>query len=181
MQSLLAGYALYFNHRYRRSGHLFQNRYLSKLCGKDGYLLTLVRYIHLNPLRAGLVRNLEELDFYPWSGHAVLMGNSRATWQATQEVLGWFPGSAREPRAAYRLFVAQGLEWSAPESDGSEESLLRREEGRWMWTAHDKELKGENIAGASAFVSRVLAFSGEQQDTKLRLRRLGCSELPKTP
>jgi putative transposase len=61
MRRLLTGYAIYFNRRYRRHGQLFQNRYKSILCQEDLYLLELVRYIHLNPLRAGIVRDLKAL------------------------------------------------------------------------------------------------------------------------
>jgi REP-associated tyrosine transposase len=75
MRRLLTGYAVVFNRKHLRSGHLFQNRYKSIVCEEETYLLELVRYIHLNPLRAGLVSNLDELDRYRWCGHAVLMGN----------------------------------------------------------------------------------------------------------
>ncbi|MCX5895670.1 MAG: transposase, partial [Proteobacteria bacterium] len=50
MRRLLTGYAQHFNRRYGRYGHLFQNRYKSVLCEEDPYLLTLVQYIHLNPV-----------------------------------------------------------------------------------------------------------------------------------
>lgn len=56
MRRLLTGYALWYNRSRNRHGHLFQNRFKSILCQEDAYLLELVRYIHLNPLRAGLVR-----------------------------------------------------------------------------------------------------------------------------
>ena len=62
MRRLLTGYAGYYNRRHRRCGHLFQNRYKSILCQEDSYLKELVRYIHLNPLRAGLVDSLKSLD-----------------------------------------------------------------------------------------------------------------------
>ena len=62
MRKLLTGYVVNFNKRHKRFGHLFQNRYKSIVCEDDPYLLELTRYIHLNPLRAGLVKNLEELD-----------------------------------------------------------------------------------------------------------------------
>src|SRR6266496_981480 len=71
MRRLLTGYAIYFNLRHKRSGHLFQNRYKSFVCEEDAYQLELVRYIHLNPLRAGLVEDLSALDSYTWSGHSV--------------------------------------------------------------------------------------------------------------
>ena len=61
MRKLLTGYAVTFNRRYHRHGHVFQNRYKSILCEEDAYLQELVRYIHLNPLRAGLVKDLREL------------------------------------------------------------------------------------------------------------------------
>ncbi|MDY0301166.1 MAG: hypothetical protein RBQ99_06230 [Trichlorobacter sp.] len=82
--SLLTGYALAFNRRYKRSGHLFQNRYRSIVCEEESYLLELVRYIHLNPLRAGMVKSLDELDHYPWSGHAVLLGTRNLDCQETK-------------------------------------------------------------------------------------------------
>ena len=68
MRRLMTGYAVTFNKRHKRSGHLFQNRYKSVICEEDPYLLELIRYIHLNPLRARLVEDLKELDKYPWTG-----------------------------------------------------------------------------------------------------------------
>jgi REP element-mobilizing transposase RayT len=89
MSRLNTGYARRFNRRYRRSGHLFQNRYGSLLVGDDAYLRVLIRYVHLNPLRAGLVVSLASLARYPWSGHAALMGAGKP-FQAVDEVLHWF-------------------------------------------------------------------------------------------
>jgi putative transposase len=74
MSRLLTGHGATYNRRHRRSGHLFQNRYKSILCQEETYLLDLVRYIHLNPLRAKLVKDLSSLDTYPYSGHKALMG-----------------------------------------------------------------------------------------------------------
>jgi hypothetical protein len=90
MRRLLTAYAIYFNRRYDRSGHLFQNRYRSIVCDEDAYLHELVRYIHLNPLRAGVVKELNELDEYPWCGHAVVMGKKVLPGQAVNEVLELF-------------------------------------------------------------------------------------------
>ena len=77
MRRLMTGYAVTFNKRHKRSGHLFQNRYKSIVCEEDAYLLELIRYIHLNPLRAGLVRDLKELDKYPWTGHSAMLGRRK--------------------------------------------------------------------------------------------------------
>jgi len=81
MSRLLTGYAVSFNRKYRRHGQLFQNRYKSILSQQDRYLLELVRYIHLNPLRAGLVEDMKSLDNYPWTGHRDLMGSGPHAWQ----------------------------------------------------------------------------------------------------
>ena len=77
MRRLMTGYAVTFNKRHRRSGHLFQNRYKSVICEEDPYLLELIRYIHLNPLRAKLVQDLKELDKYPWTGHSTILGHRK--------------------------------------------------------------------------------------------------------
>ena len=74
MRRLMTGYAVTFNKRHKRIGHLFQNRYKSIACEEDPYLLELIRYIHLNPLRADLVKDLKELDKYPWTGHSAILG-----------------------------------------------------------------------------------------------------------
>ena len=78
MRRLLTGYAVSFNRRHRRFGHLFQNRYTSILCEEDPYVLELVRYIHLNPVRAGLVAGLTSLG-----GFLTLQknGGSNASWE----------------------------------------------------------------------------------------------------
>ena len=77
MRRLMTGYAVTFNIRHRRSGHLFQNRYKSVVCEEDPYLLELMRYIHLNPLRANLVKDLKELDKYLWTGHSAILGRRK--------------------------------------------------------------------------------------------------------
>ena len=80
MRRLLTGHAIRYNRRHRRSGHLFQNRYKSILCQEDSYLLELVRYIHLNPLRARLVEDLKQLDKYAFCGHGVIMGKHEQSY-----------------------------------------------------------------------------------------------------
>jgi len=77
MRRLMTGYAVTFNKRHRRSGHLFQNRYKSVICEENAYLLELIRYIHLNPLRAKLLQDLKELDKYPWTGHSPILGHRK--------------------------------------------------------------------------------------------------------
>lgn len=109
MRRLLTGYAVSFNRHNKRSGHLSQNRYKSIVCEEEAYLLELVRYIHLNPLRAGMVKCFEELDQYPWSGHAVLLGNRTLAGQETEAVLERFGQTLGTAQAMYRQFVADGI------------------------------------------------------------------------
>ena len=109
MRRLLTGYALWYNRRHQRHGHLFQNRFKSILCQQDSYLLELVRYIHLNPIRVGLIKDFDELSTYPYSGHSVLMGNVKHEWQNVQEVLGMFGGSHSPARRSYSNFVQEGI------------------------------------------------------------------------
>ena len=109
MRRLLTGYALGYNRKHRRYGHLFQNRFKSIWCQEDVYLLELVRYIHLNPIRASLVGDLDELGRYAYCGHSVLMGKMKRPWQDAQGVLGMFAEKLGAARRAYRAFVEKGI------------------------------------------------------------------------
>jgi putative transposase len=109
MRRLLTGYAVTYNRRHRRWGHLFQNRYKSILCQEEPYFLELVRYIHLNPLRAGIVKDLHELDGYAFGGHSVLMGKGSYDWQDKEAVLNRFGSRVGLARRRYREFVEKGI------------------------------------------------------------------------
>ena len=102
MRRLLTGYAVTFNRRHRRYGRLFQNRYKSILCQENTYLLELVRYIHLNPIRAGIVKDLKSLGRYSYTGHSVIMGKRKNPWQDTDSVLQLFGKSQYAARKKYR-------------------------------------------------------------------------------
>jgi hypothetical protein len=158
MRSLLTGYAGAFNRRHQRAGHLFQNRYKSVVVEAEPYLLELIRYLHLNPLRAGVVRSLAELDRYPWSGHATLLGHQAQSWQATTAVLARFHRTPRRARAAYRAFVAAGIPLGRrPELQGGG---LIRSLGGWAAVAalrrgREHYLGDERVLGSSAFVEAL--------------------------
>ncbi len=109
MRRLLTGYAVTFNLRHKRAGHLFQNRYKSIVCEEEPYLLELIRYIHLNPLRAGLVTDFDALERYPWCGHAVLLGHRPFEGQPVDEVLARFGKRLTAAQNHYREFVADGI------------------------------------------------------------------------
>ena len=108
MRKLLTGYVVNFNKRHKRHGHLFQNRYKSIVCQEDAYLKELVRYIHLNLIRAGLVKDIKALNRSPWSGHSALMGYIKRDWQDTGYILSFF-GKTRSGKSNYLRFVQQGI------------------------------------------------------------------------
>jgi REP element-mobilizing transposase RayT len=109
MRRLLSGYAVTFNLRHNRSGHLFQNRYKSIVCDENPYLLELLRYIHLNPIRAGITKNLASLEDFPWSGHHELLGKSTRNVIETTTVLALFAERPGIARSQYEEFLSDGL------------------------------------------------------------------------
>jgi len=158
MRSLLTGYAGAFNRRHKRVGHLFQNRYKSIVVEAEPYLLELVRYLHLNPLRAQVVPDLRALERSPWTGHSTLLGSVHRPWQATQAILAQFGPTVRRARTAYRAFVAAGVaQGRRPEFQGG--GLLRSHGGWAGLTARRRDRApawGDvRVLGSSAFVETL--------------------------
>jgi putative transposase len=119
MQNLSFRYTRWINWREKKTGHLFQGRYKAVLVDGDSYLLELVRYLHLNPVRAGMVN--EPLE-YRWSGHRAYLGKELLPWLTTEWVLGRFGKSVAKARAGYSSFVMDGLcEEHRPEFHGKGE------------------------------------------------------------
>src|SRR5438552_15027945 len=101
MHRLLSGYAQYYNRRYRRVGHLLQGRHKAILCQSDRYLSELVRYIHLNPMRAKMVSQPEQ---YQYSSHRAYLGLEAAGIVDVDPVLRHFGAKKKLAREAYRQF-----------------------------------------------------------------------------
>jgi len=176
MRRLLTGYAVWFNKKYRRHGQLFQNRYKSILCQEDPYLKELVRYIHLNPLRAGLVEDMKKLDKHPWCGHSVLMNKTKQAWQNVDYVYGLFSEEKRMARTRYRVYVEKGIvDGKRPDLTGG--GLLRSTGGWAVLKGLRKvgiRVKGdERILGDSDFVENVLKSAEEELEQKYDLKARG--------
>jgi len=107
MQNLGFRYTQYFNRRHQKTGHLFQGRYKALLVEADSYLLELVRYIHLNPVRAGMVARPED---HPWSGHNAYLGAEGIPWLTTDWVFAQWAPTKGAARRHYRQFVDAGLD-----------------------------------------------------------------------
>ena len=172
MRKLLTGYVVNFNRRHRRYGHLFQNRYKSIICQDDPYLLELTRYIHLNPLRACMVKNLEELDAYRWCGHSVIMGTVNRPWQDQDTVLAYFGKRRKGATKRYRFFVEKGIsQGRRPELVGGG---LVRSLGGWsqvlsLRRAGRKAFSDDRVLGSSDFVQTILGEAEEKVKETLRL------------
>ncbi len=159
MRRFLTGYAISYNRRHRRWGHLFQNRYKSIICDEDAYFLELVRYIHLNPLRAKLIKSLEQLDRYRWSGHSIIIWKRKNEWQDRDYVLGWFGNKEGAAKKQYRNYIRKGIDKGhRPELVGGG---LIRSYGGWsvvkaMRRSGNREFSDSRILGKSDFVQRVM-------------------------
>jgi REP-associated tyrosine transposase len=193
MRRLMTGYAVTFNKRHRRTGHLFQNRYKSVICEEDPYLLELIRYIHLNPLRAGLVNDLKELDKYAWSGHSAILGrrknplipeppkrrlapytmrsaSSKSLAEKTvEDVLKHFGESFKIARRRYRQFVKNGIDQGKrPEfqGDGLVRSAGGEKAGLLGRRKEEREKGDQRILGSGDFVGGVLRKAGEEWESQ---------------
>ena len=194
MRRLMTGYAVTFNKRHRRSGHLFQNRYKSIVCEEDPYLLELIRYIHLNPLRAKLVKNLKELDKYPWTGHSAILGRRKnplipnyaishqpsatsssdkglkSLAEATiEDVLGHFGDTIKVARRRYGQFVDQGVDQGKRaelQGGGLVRSAGGDKRGLLGRKKEEREKGDERILGSGDFVTEALQKAGRSYKSR---------------
>ena len=177
MRRLLTGYAMRFNRRHKRHGQLFQNRYKSIICQEDIYLKELVRYIHLNPLRAKIVADISGLNRYKYSGHSVLMGKRDCDWQETKYVLSYFGKSILKGRENYYSYVKEGMDQGRrPElvGGGLIRSLGGWSEARKLRLKGQDRMKGdERILGDGDFVMDVLSEANERMDRRYELKSQG--------
>ncbi len=170
MHRLLTGYVVNFNRRKRRHGHLFQNRFKSIVCQEERYFTEIVRYIHLNPLRANLVAGMGELEAYPFCGHGAVLGRVARPWQARDYVLKFF-NQYPDSRLGYRNFIAAGAR------SGRRDDLvgggLIRSQGGWsevlaLRRREEKTLFDQRILGDGEFVADIIARSQERLKDTLR-------------
>ena len=152
MRRLLTGYSAAFNRRHRRAGHLFQNRYQAVLCDADEYLLTLVRYVHRNPVRAGRVA---EPAAYRWSSAGAYRRGGAPAWLETATVLEMVGG-----RAGYRRFMQEGAqEGKRPELSGRMTAAMEQEQSRpWL---------GGQVLGQERFAQRAVRQARQREAEQL--------------
>lgn len=181
MRKLLTGYVVNFNRRHKRYGHLFQNRYKSIVCQEDAYLMELVRYIHLNLLRGGVVKDMNGLNDSPWSGHSAILGRVERKWQDTEYVLSYF-GSGKDRRKSYYKYVIEGVDRGRrPELVGGG---LVRSIGGWsevlaLRTRKEGHAFDSRILGDSDFVQGIKTDLDDMIKKNLRVsgQRIDLEEL----
>ena len=147
MLRLLTGYSQYYNRKYRKVGHVFQGRHKAILCQADRYLGELVRYIHLNPLRARMVRKAER---YPWSSQKAYLGIDPAGVVDVDPVLRLFGAKKAKARENFAQFVAAGAKM------GQQPELYSAAEGC--------------ILGADEFVDATIHRIWERDNKSIRQR-----------
>ena len=176
MQRLLTGYVVTYNRHHLHFGHLFQNRYKSILCQEEPYLLELVRYIHLNPLRANVVSGYKALGRYPYCGHGVILGRSKNDWQDVHSILGLFGDKEGTARRRYNEFVRAGI------AQGRRSDLigggLLRSHGGWagvkaLRRSGEYQKGDERMLGDGDFVDKVLSQAEEHLEERYRLQAEG--------
>ncbi len=177
MRRLLTGYAVKYNIRHKRHGQLFQNRYKSIICQEDIYLKELVRYIHLNPLRAKKVTELNDLSRYPYCGHSALIGKKKRKWQDIRYVLGYFGKNYKEARSNYMSYMEKGVQIGRrPElvGGGLIRSLGGWDEVRKIRLKGQDRVKGdERILGEGDFVDDILLEAKEKYSRRYEMKNQG--------
>ena len=123
MHGLLTAFSQYHNRKYKKVGHLFQGRYKAILCQTDQYLAELVRYIHLNPVRAKMIARPEDFEY---SGHRAYLGLDRSGLVDVEPVLRHFGANRKRAVEVYVQFVNAAL------GERSQAEYYRATEGRLL-------------------------------------------------
>lgn len=154
LQGINQSYTMYFNRKYNTIGHLFQGRYKAILCDKDEYLLSLLKYIHLNPLRAKIVKGLRE---YRWSSHhTYVKKEDKNNLIKTDQILRMFSEDKTKARRLYKTFMG-------------DESAVKKDD---IYTTVD-----QRILGGEKFVEKVLDKHGEELSKGRRKREYTLAEI----
>jgi REP element-mobilizing transposase RayT len=178
MSRVMTSYAVNYNLRNKRSGHLFQNRYKSIICEEEAYLLQLIRYIHNNPVRAKIVVSMDELDHYPYTGHAAIVGNMKCTFLRTDEILAYFSKGRRKALKLYKEFVLNSWhEKKRKELTGG--GLIRSLKGRGInpEVTQNREACDERILGSGEFVETILKEAKLKEACQPAKNRISLEEL----
>lgn len=162
MQNINTSYTVFINRKYHRSGHLFQGRYKAIIVDKDNYLLSLSRYIHLNPVRARMVSSPEK---YPWSSYREHIGYNYTGLVDINDTLAYFSEDIKTAMIEYKMFVESGIkDDNKPFKDIKAGLVLGR----------------ENFIEKIKEILRVRGANGESPGLKQFLKDIPIEEVVKT-
>lgn len=172
MQAFQTSYTVYFNIRHHRSGHLFEQRYKAFVVDKDNYLLQVSRYIHLNPVEAGIVEKPQE---YRWSSYRKYVRSDTGSVLNTEVILDQFEGTKRDRTMRYREFVEEAVKKGEPwtvlpivqQVFVGEEGFIRQAKKNAGRGAELEELYG--IKEIARVVGKVMGL--EEKELRRPLRR----------
>jgi len=175
MRRLMTGYAVGFNIRHRRCGHLFQNRYKAVLCEEDSYLLELSAYIPLNPLRAGLVKDMGGLEKYCWSSYREILKPKPGGIIDRDYVLQHFGKERKEAVKKFQAFMTERL-GKQRKGEYSGGGLIKSMGGlanvSAMRKEGEKELCDERVLGSGDFIEKVLKEAGGKTERKAKVEEI---------
>ena len=172
MKPLNTGYAGYHRKKYLRDGPLFRDRYKSIVTQDQHYIAELVRYVHLNPVRAGICKDLKALEQHPWTGNSALMGKHKYEFQDVNTVLQRFGATMASARRAYRAFLQEGLDNDCNKDELT--SLVRASN-----TGTQAGRKTTNwVIGDQAFVKKALLRADEVRIRISRFEKEGSDLAP---
>ncbi len=156
LQGINQSYTMYFNRKYKTVGHLFQGRYKAILCDKDAYLLSLIKYIHLNPVKSKIAKAAGE---YRWSSHGSYDGQQKTDIVDTDPVLQMFSEDKSQARKLYRAYIDDGI---AVKKEQIYKTVSRR------------------ILGGEKFVDKVMEKIDEQFETKRKYHEYSLKKIAET-
>jgi len=170
MRCLMSGYSMYFNRKYERAGHLFQNRYKSSVIDTERYLLELIRYIHLNPVRSGIVQSLETLSRYQWTGHCEIMASGKVPWGEYPFIQDFFTSVYLPGTDLYLAFLGDGICHRSEESS-FEQPAEQTKENRTLVENPPEENRDHSHRIFLNILSKVSCIFGVSKDRILNGRR----------
>ncbi|OGS46846.1 MAG: hypothetical protein A3J79_14425 [Elusimicrobia bacterium RIFOXYB2_FULL_62_6] len=182
MHHMMTGYAVSYNNRHQRAGHLFQNRYKAILCDAQEYLVELVLYIHLNPLRAKLVKDLAALERYKWCGHGSLAAGALDGILDRDAVLAYFGDDGNFALNKYMTLMAERAAGDARKflpHIGRPRKLEEKDDTLAAVAFKEKAVPDARILGNESFVEAVLKAAGRKEGENLKNRAELLAEVEK--
>lgn len=163
MGMLNSRYAQYFRKKSGTRGYLFQDRYRSIVTQDQNYIEEMVRYIHLNPLRAGICQTVTQLDTYPWTGHGVIVGKRVWKIQNTADILKRFNSDHTLAIERYRTFLKDGLQRELKVYDTVRNANSQSENVHHTgcWVIGNKEFVTNAIAADNVKRTRLARYAQE--------------------